>query len=99
MAEACRESDNCACRKGEHADTEQQPIARRIDCCAAPCEIDITSTSANVPQHREFGLAQHVTLLPEVAVAAPTVMRNEVARRGGRGPPLRLHALVQRWLV
>lgn len=99
MAEACRDSDDCACRKGEHADAAPQPVARRIDCCAAPCEIDVTRAAADVSPSRELVIAASVTVLPDPIIAAPSAAASVVAHRGGRDPPQRIHALVQHWLV
>jgi hypothetical protein len=99
MAEACRESDDCACRRGQHPEPEPRPTLRRVDCCAAPCEIDVTSTSATVAPARDIADASRVTLLPDTTFARPVAISFAMARRGGRDPPRRIHALVERWLV
>jgi hypothetical protein len=100
MVESCRERDECCCRRGEKEDVPTAPTLRRVDCCEAPCQIEHASaTTATVPARRDLAEDPAVTSLPPsvVTVAKPATFSAPVRR--GRDPPLRVHALTQRWLL
>lgn len=103
MAQACREVDECCCRRAERAAVEgtmqAEPSVRRVDCCEAPCELEVTPTTATITAQRELAEPAVVTLLERAVAAHGDATTSSAPPRGGRDPPQRVHALVGHWLV
>lgn len=99
MVESCRERDECCCRRDQHAEPPLGPTVQRVDCCEAPCSVEHASASVTISARRDLAADAAVTLLarPIVTAANPPIVIPPPPR--GRDPPLRLHALTQRWLV
>jgi hypothetical protein len=94
---ACQEPDRCCCRKDDDRGREG-PVVQRVDCCEAPCEAEGTVTPAVTPVRTWAALATVVRLelehreIGDGRVCAPPSQEP-------RGPPRRVHASVERWLV
>jgi hypothetical protein len=97
LAEACEERDRCCCRRDEKP-TDTGPIARRQDCCEAPCDRDTAPCPAVTPRGTDY-VAVAVTLRRAEAVPDSVVGATPLPRARVRGPPVRVHLLVQHWLI
>jgi hypothetical protein len=96
LAQACEVPDHCCCRDVE-ASTDAE--ARRVDCCAAPCDAGTVGTPAALTRGDRFvALAQaHPSF---VASQTPRCDAAGVPPRPcTRGPPARLFGIVQHWLL
>ncbi len=94
---ACQEADRCCCRKHDDRAAEG-PVAQRVDCCAAPCEAEGTVTPAIAPSRTWVALATAV----RIDVEHRAVVRGRVAgppSQEPRGPPLRVHASIEHWVI
>jgi hypothetical protein len=94
---ACQEPDRCCCRKNDDR-AQPGPVAQRVDCCEAPCEAEGTVTPAVAPGRTWLALASVV----RIAVEHTEIGDGRIAAppsQGARGPPLRVHASVERWLI
>ena len=99
MIESCRAPEQCCCRRNEPLQPPQGPIARRVDCCEAPCAIEHTSGVTTVPARREFSEPDGwIECSPPIEIRATSAVEPTGPRRG-RDPPQRLYALTQRWLL
>lgn len=99
MAQACREVDDCCCRRAADQAEQALPSVRRVDCCEAPCELELTPTTATITAQRELAEPAVFTPLEVTAPAHGDATTSAAPQRGGRDPPQRIHALVEHWLV
>lgn len=94
---ACQEPDRCCCRKDDDRGREG-PVAQRMDCCEAPCEAEGSVTPAVAPTRTWVALATVVRIdvehreVVDGRVAGPPLQEP-------RGPPLRVHASIEHWLI
>ncbi len=99
MLEACRERDDCECRRDSHAEPHTAPSLRRIDCCEAPCAIEgAASPTANTPR-RDLADDAMLAARPLPTAAAPTSVASRDAPVLGRAPPRPSRPMTQRWLL
>lgn len=101
VLEACRERDDCECRRGTHADTpaEPAPTLRRVDCCEAPCAIDGAASPTASTQRRELADDSTLTARAVPLAVTPEAVATHGAPRLDRAPPRPLRLTTQRWLL
>jgi hypothetical protein len=104
--ESCRAQDACCCRSDDAAHAGLRPAnptpparAERVDCCEAPCAVEHAATPG-LATSRSHGVATLVQAGVLVAAEAELVDAAAFAPQlRTRGPPHRLHATLQRWLL
>jgi hypothetical protein len=98
FVEACRVPDGCCCREDD-ARAPADVVAQRPDCCAAPCSQDATTAPAIAPSREPLALEGEPTTLAVTPLLACASDPLAPPRARTRGPPHRVHAFVERWLI
>jgi len=98
FVDSCREPDRCACRKDDER-PPLRPVARRVDCCAAPPAIDRVGTAAVAVPPSTMLPAPATAELPATVLARRPGSVPGKPRARTRGPPGRLFASFERWLI
>jgi hypothetical protein len=98
FVQACQEPDRCCCRKDDPK-RDDGPAWERVDCCESPCAPERIAVPAIATPRSEMV----VDIAPGVELEERDVVRPDAIatapRARTRGPPLRVHAFVSRWLV
>ncbi|HWB78577.1 MAG TPA: hypothetical protein VG755_26615 [Nannocystaceae bacterium] len=86
LADVCGEPDRCCCRA---ADREDDPVARRPDCCETPCTTDAVPSPATPVRSDSFAAIPTSAALAITRVEVERVTDAEAPRARPRGPPPR----------